>query len=306
MRRQAAALASLLLVVACRSLAQDSPGDWLAKMNLSQRQLNYEGVLTYLYQDKMRSFRIAHFVVEGREYNRVETLDGPERELIRQGHDANCEHAGPRLITLGARGGIEGFERFYDVNLIGAGRVADRDVVQLEIRPRDVYRLGYRLSIDQQSGLLLRSDVLDQQGRSLERLQYVSVNLNPDTAGHDALAEPALQPGTAGPLSGAEGLQLDNWQTSWLPAGFAPTKSDPLHAQGRSYTDGLAVFSIFVESMISATRGDMLAVEGSRRRGASISYTAVFPERHALVTVVGEVPLLTARQVAKSLVWSGQ
>lgn len=306
MRIQATALASLLLVVACRSFAQDSPAEWLAKMNLSQRTLNYEGVLTYLYQDQMRSFRIAHLVVDGREYNRIETLDGPELELVRQGHDANCEHAGPKLISLAGRAGREGFERFYDVNLGGPDRVADREVVQLEIRPRDVYRLGYRLGIDRETGLLLRSEVLDQQGRSIERLQYVSLDFAPNVDDIEALSEPSLSTSPTDTLAGTEGLPLNNWQTSWLPAGFAATKFDDLHAQGRSYTDGLAVFSIFVESMISSDGADMVAVEGSRRRGASISYTAVFPERHALVTVVGEVPLLTARQVARSLVWTGQ
>ncbi|WP_460994466.1 MucB/RseB C-terminal domain-containing protein [Spongiibacter taiwanensis] len=302
MRIQATALASLLLVVVCRSFAQDSPADWLAKMSLSQRQLNYEGVLTYLYHDQMRSFRIAHLVMDGHEINRIETLDGPEQELVRQGHGPDCEHAGPKLITLSGRAGREGFERYYDVNLAGPDRVADRDVVQLEIRPRDVYRLG----IDRDTGLLLRSEVLDQQGRTLERLQYVSLNYAPEVDGVAALSEPSLSTSPTDALAGTDSRPQNNWQTSWLPAGFTAAKYDDLHAQGRSYTDGLAVFSIFVESMISSNGADMVAVEGSRRRGASISYTAVFPDRHALVTVIGEVPLLTARQVARSIVWTGQ
>ena len=52
------------------------------------------------------------------------------------------------------------------------------------------------------------------------------------------------------------------------------------------------------------TESDAISVsEGGMRRGASVSYTVAFPENGMFATVVGEVPMLTAKQVAKSLSW---
>lgn len=302
-----AALGVLLLAVG-PCLAQDSVADWLAKMTSSHRQLDYRGILTYQHADQIRNYRIKHFVLGGSEYESVETLDGPEEQLVRRGHDANCVHSGPQLLQHFGDEDGRGLHRYYDVNLTGSGRVADREVVTLEIRPKDVYRLGYLLSLDHETGLLLRSDIVDQQERVLERFQYAVLQLGPEPGTGDA----NLASMPADPVLGLSKLAMADsalpvqrrWKPSWLPAGFAEASPDNVDAAGLSYTDGLAVFSVFVETLTPNAQGELMASEGSRRRGASVSYSAVFPDRRSLVMVVGEVPLLTARQVAKSVVWT--
>lgn len=312
MLRQAATLV-LLLFAACGSSAQDSVVEWLAKMDASHRSLNYEGILSYQYADSVHELadqvyglKVRHYIKDGLGYDYVATLDGPEQEIVREGHSIRCVHVGPKLIQRTQQSSQSGYQRYYDVNVSGADRVAGREVVRLEIRPKDVYRLGYLLSLDTETGLLLRSEAIDQQGRVLERFQYMAVNLEPsvppelvkhglnaveiDAAGLEAEDE-----------AGAVSLQ---WQPSWLPIGFIQTQSDGRHPESLSYTDGMAVFSIFVDSLVAANQGELMATESSRRRGASVSYTATLPDQQALVTVVGEVPLLTARQVAQSLVWT--
>lgn len=305
MLRQATTFATLLLFVACESFAQDAVGEWLNKMNYSHRRLNYEGVMAYQYADQIRSYKIRHFVHDGIEYDSVKSLDGPVRELVRQGHEVDCVHMGPKLIQLADKAAARGYLRYYDINVSGSGRVAGREVVNLEIRPRDVFRLGYRLSLDKESGLLLRSDVVDQQGRVLERFQYMILEFNPDLDGEALHAHRQISvtshPKHAANHSPEEKTQA--WRPGWLPAGFVMTRAEQQALEGQSYTDGLSVFSVFVESLMADTSEKMVAAEGSLQRGASVSYTAAFPSRQAMVTVIGEVPLLTARQVAKSLVW---
>lgn len=310
----------LLLFASCDGLAQDSVSEWLAKMDASQRSLNYEGVLSYQYAgsahslaDRVYGLRVRHYIKDGLEYDHIETLDGPEQEIVREGHDVNCVHAGPKLIQRSMQSSQSGYKRYYDVDVGGAGRVADRDTVRLEIRPKDVYRLGYLLSLDKETGLLLQSEIVDQQGRVLERFQYLMVNLEPSS--FDELTAQRLMPSQArsqlASQENATHLETHDgrdaeplpWQPSWLPAGFTLAQSDGQFPEGLSYTDGMAVFSIFVDSLMAANNDTLLATEGVQRRGASVSYTTTLPDHQALVTVVGEIPLLTARQVATSLVW---
>jgi sigma-E factor negative regulatory protein RseB len=66
-----------------------------------------------------------------------------------------------------------------------------------------------------------------------------------------------------------------------------------------TFTDGLAVFSVFLEVDTTGS----VTVEGYSRRGATIAYSRPIilegiPRR---VTVVGEIPRQTARQIAQSV-----
>ena len=67
----------------------------------------------------------------------------------------------------------------------------------------------------------------------------------------------------------------------------------------RTFTDGLAVFSIFLELLSQ----DITPGEGVVRSGGTVSYTRgmSMSGMPVLVTVIGEVPLNTARMVADSV-----
>ena len=85
---------------------------------------------------------------------------------------------------------------------------------------------------------------------------------------------------------------------SWLPDGFTPLAVRD-QAPSISYTDGLAVFTVFVES----TEGAASQSDSHMRRGASVSYSTTHKSRGVRVSVVGEIPMLTARQVALGVEW---
>ena len=67
----------------------------------------------------------------------------------------------------------------------------------------------------------------------------------------------------------------------------------------RTFTDGLAVFSVFLEFL----SGEIRPGEGVIRNGGTTSYTRGMHlgDQSILVTVIGEVPLNTARMVADSI-----
>ena len=86
-----------------------------------------------------------------------------------------------------------------------------------------------------------------------------------------------------------------------MPRGFTLTDAAAAKTSRKTYTDGLAVFSVFVEELTREIRPG----EGVVRDGGTTSYTRGLrlAEQPILVTVIGEVPVNTARMVADSVGW---
>ena len=94
-------------------------------------------------------------------------------------------------------------------------------------------------------------------------------------------------------------LPSSQWSIRWVPNGFTATDSPQNGVARKTYTDGLAVFSVFLEELPKAIRRG----EGVVRRGGTTSYTRgmSLSGQPVLVTVIGAVPLNTARMVADSI-----
>jgi sigma-E factor negative regulatory protein RseB len=293
-------LAAVLVSAPVFSL--DSGSELLNRMTHSHRELNYRAIVTYQLGDQLTSYRVTHIVNEGKEFEALESLDRDHQGLVHHGHDVSCVHPGPQLIRLVNPDEDQGFYRYYDVDVAGEDRVAGRDTVTLLIKPRDVYRLGYQLSLDKETGLLLGSDIVSQQGEVLERFQYVMLELNiPD---NELVFDGAIEvEHTPAALDGLAVVRGHLWRANWIPAGFTSLKDTGGDGGAITYTDGLAVMSVFVEPLPKADTDAASVTEGGMRRGASVSYTVAFPDSGMFATVVGEVPMLTAKQVAKSLSW---
>lgn len=297
MRLPRASLCLALLAVSLPSLAAvDEPGatwSWLERMSRSQRELNYQGIVTYQVGEQLSSFRVRHQFDQGRELESLEPLDA-ELQPLRHRYDTGRQHTSGKMLGLAvSQHRRVGLPRFYQLEQRGERRQAGRKAVELLVQPRDIYRYGYRLILDAQTGLLLRNDILSHKGDPLERFQYVMLELDASPA--NGLPAAAY---TQRHSRSHDEASLD-WQPSWIPAGFSRCESRPDDANSQSYTDGLAVLSIFVEPLPRHYRRR----DTGMRHGASVSYSVVYPQQQALVTVVGEVPLITAKEVAQSLRW---
>src|SRR4030065_1785739 len=77
-------LSGLLLfaVNACAGEDQDSL-DWLKVVAFAAHQTDYSGVYVYQYDNRVETSRITHVVEPDGEYEKIESLDGPKREIIR-------------------------------------------------------------------------------------------------------------------------------------------------------------------------------------------------------------------------------
>jgi sigma-E factor negative regulatory protein RseB len=308
----------VLLLPTASLWAEDDPRVWLDRMSRSFRELNYDGVFIYETGREMRSLRLVHAVIDGVEHERVAHLTGPPREVIRVGHKLSCIHPGDELVRLDhsipagpfakqLTGGLGHLDAHYELLMSGTERIAGRDAVLIEVRPRDAFRYGYQFSLDRDTALLLRSRLLDGQGRVLELFQFADItiggeprleDLQPGFDGHHVAHHHLVSEATS-PVGAAATAR---WRVDWVPDGFRIAASDlrrdprQSRVESRMYTDGLAVFSVFVES------SDERVEQGSAHHGATVAYTTPLTGvRGRVVTVVGEVPLNTARRVAGSV-----
>ncbi len=276
---------------------------WLDRMSRSGVHTAYHGVVTLQRGGEMQVMQVSHSINGDTTSEELTKLTGQGAQVVRTAHPLQCTHTGPSLLQLEhvMETGSCGLARYYRFQLSDGDRIAGRQAVRVRVEPRDMYRYGYLMELDQDTGLLLRSTTLGRGDLVLERFQFANLSYGAPLpvsddidvihqAGHPA-AETALDV-TAAPT----------WEVSWLPKGFERAAALSGAGERVTYTDGLAAFSVFLEPL---TR-DIKPGEGVAREGSTTSYTRGLnlAGRPVLVTVIGEVPVNTARMVADSVHWT--
>jgi len=275
---------------------------WLDRMAQSLRELPYEGVVTFSRGGDLEVMQISHAVENQQEYVVLQQLTGEAVSVRPDENPQECLHPGYKLLGLSSRfaGDDCGIASNYSLSLTNGSRVAGRPTVHINVRPRDMFRYGYLLALDEETGLLLKTHTLSKGGVTLERFQFANLRLGAPSVASNDWERRSETPHFAPQV--AETTASDSWRIRWLPRGFTATDSEMPGSSRRTYTDGLAVFSVFVEPLAKA----LAPGEGVVRNGSTISYTrgVKLEGRSMLVTVVGEVPLNTARMVADSVIWA--
>lgn len=305
----------------------------LDRLSTSVRELNYRGLFTYEVGGVLDTYKIIHQVRDGVEFERLERLNGREREVLRSGHHPDCLSRGNTLLRgfagrLGKRSGNKNGNK-SDKNDEGAGyyhfkyaadkRIAGRQAALVHVEPADDYRYGYVLGIDKLTGLPLKILVVDRGQKVLERIQFVDLDVGiplddtellprseghlraspSETCGQRDIDQQALDQQNR-ELADNNSSQKNVWQAGWLPPGFV--SSGVFEAAGGdlmlTYTDGLASFSVFIGSSRL-----LFHREGKTRLGATLAYMSQrMVNSDALgITVVGEIPMPVAEKVAVNL-----
>jgi sigma-E factor negative regulatory protein RseB len=298
-------------------VAAEEAYGWLMKMNQATRQLNYDGTFVYQHGDQLEAMRIIHVVDGDSVQERLVSLNGAAREVIRDDRQVTCylpdrqsvfvEHRLAREksfpIILPER--VKDLKKNYTIQLSNKGRVTGREAQAIIIRPRDEYRYGYYLWADEQSGLLLKADLVDHMGKTLEQFMFTQVDIGRSIDPYElkpAVASEGLawywgKTVHTGDTSAAPALSVKE-----LPPGFkrvyrimrkSPTRdSTVVHLV---YSDGLAAVSVFIEE----AQGGKPSMVGASRMGAVHAYGNVIDGRQ--VIVVGEVPAATVELIGKSV-----
>jgi sigma-E factor negative regulatory protein RseB len=288
---------------------------WLQKIAAAAGQLNYSGIFVYQHGEQVETSRITHFVDHGSEYEKLETLDGPKREIIRNSNEILTYFADTLVIRREKRTvrkafpallpeQLTGVTEHYQLRKGGHERIAGYDAQALVLDPRDEFRYGHKLWAEGNTGLLLKARMLDERKHAVEQFQFTEVSINGPLT-RDSVKpsfnlppEESLQEGSSEPA-----LPSD---TGWIvrnpPPGFKkimemqrPKHGGHGHVAHLVFSDGLAAVSVFVEPMPAARVG----TDGLSHQGAVNIFTRSLPEH--LVTVLGETPAVTVMQIANSV-----
>ena len=319
-------LVCLLSAGAVASYAQSgstqvkTPEQWLDAMHDAFHEVGYEGVFVYRGGSDSVTMKIVHLNVDGVTRIRLVHLNGAPGEVIRHGdHVVRMVLPSDETFSVAVPAGpwghsvAQGFraaEKHYRIRIDGEDRIAGRRAVQIMVSPWDEDRFGHRLWLDHDTALLLRSELHDARGDNLEEFQFASLVIG------DNIPESALEPDpgegwvhdplTAESDAGRGPSESIRWHAGWVPDGFVMADAEVRDVRGSGqdvtammWSDGLAAFHVFVESIAGGDASDLVS-----RDGATVVVTHVLEppqmDQH-LVTVVGELPTPTARRIARSV-----
>ncbi|MFK8041280.1 MucB/RseB C-terminal domain-containing protein [Congregibacter sp.] len=270
----------------------------LQAMSSNAQQVNYSGVVTLQRGGDMQIMQLSHSVVNGQASEELSRLTGQDARVERSGHPTDCMHPGHQLLRAADvfGGSFCGLASVYRFRVQPGDRVAGRESLRLRVEPRDMYRFGHVIELDQDTALILKSSTFAADQSVLEQFQFASLTMKPGSAGESAVAHEASHPHPHETEHLRQGVA---WELTWLPDGFMATDAALTTSERKSYTDGLASFSVFLEPLGAAIKPG----EGVERQGSTVAYTrgVLLQRRPVLVTVLGEIPTNTARMLADSV-----
>lgn len=309
-----AAAAALALASPGPARADDEARVWIDRMTDALATSSYVGELEVKSAGRLERLRIVHRVSNGRTRERLTALSPPGREVVRDGDEVIAYLPDQKLAVIENRpersslfGRMPRFgpevERWYEVVLEGrVESLKGRRSVQVAVRPRDGYRFGHRLWIDEGSGLPVRSELAAADGRPIEQVRFTRLELRGDISdseldpGFDRrefrwvrqVAQPAGEAVAWSVPSPPPGFRLS--ATAIQDVAGAPAPVDHL-----VFSDGLASVSLFIRAAAPGERPPL----GAGRAGPASALSTVVDGYQ--VTAIGEVPANTLEALARGL-----
>jgi sigma-E factor negative regulatory protein RseB len=318
------------------SSGADDPREWLQKMNQALATRNYDGTFFHLSEGRVETMRIVHRVRAGRVIERLQSLDGSGREFVRNNGELTCylpdQHTvlveprpahGPFLGSLPQFGA--GVDEFYRIETLPSTRVLGRAARVIAVNPKDQFRFGYRLWLDESTAMPLKTQLCDSRGQVIEQIFFARLEMPesiPDSDLAPAVRTDGMRWVRQGPSPDTASPTLSAFRASELPPGFHLTVAGAQTIGGASvpashlvYSDGLATVSVFVEAQPSAVTGAAAGtdtapvapaeppMQGLARVGSGFAFSTVVQGHQ--VTAVGEVPAQTVEFIAHSVKSSG-
>jgi sigma-E factor negative regulatory protein RseB len=264
---------------------------------------------------------------------RLQSLDGSGREFVRNNDELTCylpdQHTilvepkpdrGPFLGSLPQFGAD--VNEFYRIESLPATRVLGRPARVIAVNPKDQFRFGYRLWLDEKTAMPLKTQLCDSRGQVIEQILFARLDMPENIADSDltpAVRTDGMRWVRQGPSHDNASAALSAYRASELPPGFHLTVQGEqtigaatVPASHLVYSDGLATVSVFVEAQPESAPGGADAatvpptdppMEGLARVGSGFAYSTVVQGHQ--VTAVGEVPALTVEFIAHSVKSSG-
>ncbi len=318
------------LIFGVGAQAADEAAEWLATMSHAARAANYEGVLVYQGDEVLETFRVTHRFAEGSERERVQSMTGEVREVLKQNDKLTCLLPKDLRVTAHRAATPKGLFRplsserltqiasVYDLRDIGKDRIAGRNCRGIAIVPRDDFRYGYQVWADIQTGVPLKLSLVTRDGKPLERMYFTDVHFPktiPDSAfeatasvdetreSAETAADAIAQAHQQEPLADASTLaESSRAQFSQLPPGFRVVRrSVSVSPAGMRehlvLSDGLSAVSVYrvVRRASEGTTTTDATVQRLDQMGPVNAYSRTAGQ--VQITVVGEAPRRTIKMI---------
>ncbi|HUO45164.1 MAG TPA: MucB/RseB C-terminal domain-containing protein [Burkholderiales bacterium] len=285
---------------------------WLQKIAAASRHVSYAGTFIYHHGNEVETSRIWHIVDADGEHERLATLDGPLREIVRNNENVTC-YLPERELVLAEKRTLGQFPALLPPQLLSGitesyvpvkgerDRVAGFSCQVVLLKPKDNLRYGHYFCAELATGLPLRVRTYDSDNEIVESFAFTALSIG------NTISKGMLKPHYA--------AESRNWRVDRAaldqsdamgdgvlnaPPGFkrlaAIKRSLPGHPAISQivYSDGIAAVSIFIEPPPASP-----PAAGPAAHGAINIY--VKPEADRMVTVVGEAPPGTIKLIADSL-----
>jgi len=299
--------------------ADRSINDWLLRMHEASRRRAYIGTFVVSSNASMASAKIWHVCDGEHQMERVESLSGAPRSTFRRDDQVitflpeSKQAVAERRESLGLFPNLlqspdSAIAQFYAARQSGHDRVAGFDADVVLLQPKDKLRYGYRVWSEKKTGLVMKLQTLDVDGRVLEQSAFSELQLD----------APVSMTKLSQMMGNTEGYKVDRprmiqttaaaegWVLKSPVAGFKPMscfKRPAVVAEGAAadntmqwiFSDGLASISLFVEAFDRRQHGQ----EGLMALGATRTITRRIGDWW--LTVVGEAPAQTLSAFAQGL-----
>ena len=289
-----------------------STQQWLARLASVSQTLNFQ---VSFVQSRAGNEAVPYLwrhakLQDGSTMEQLNLQNGPGRELIRVGDVVSVfEPDVPPYSMRSAHisGPIPSALLYHPLQLtdsyefvsVGRARVAGRPAQQIRIVSRDNSRFSYQMWLDEATGMLLKLNMLDLQGKLLEQIQVTSLSIMETPHDYFSLVNPSSLPK---PMAMTPNQPRDHsWEVDYMPSGMKEVRRDIRRlaltgqiVEYKMFSDGLVDVSVYVQPAADALGSDLLLRH-------DLSTFLTLTDGKAQVTVVGEIPLKTANAIATSL-----
>ncbi len=291
---------------------------WLERMATAMSQMSYQGTFVYVRGGVVETMRITHVTDETGIRERLYSISGPQREVIRNRKGVRCVLADSASVVEDQviassyfpelpLSVIEKNARGYRLETGGRARIAGQTARRVSISPEDSFRYGYDFWLEEQTGLLLKWVLLDPNRKPLAKLMFtdfaIGNAIDLSELESDSSTEKFVEMKTFSPQKAVLTQSNPRWQPAKLPPGFKLASHS--HKAGVEevyehmvYSDGLAAVSVYVER-----KGAGSAIRsGISQLGTNNAY--IRNQAGLQITVIGEVPAITVKSIANEMALS--
>lgn len=285
----------------------------LGRIYQATERLSYTGTFVYQQGDRVETSRISRIYGPAGELEKIEVLDGPQREILRTRDTIKCFLPESQTIKVERRVDQRAFpamlpDRFadlaqnYTVSRSEPARIAGYDCESVVLTPKDDLRYGYKLWADTATGMLLRARTFNAQGETVEQFSFTQLSignvprerLKPMRSARNWRVEhAAVAPANLAGSGWSLGAELPGFRKL-----FELTRrlGESRPVSQVVYSDGLAAVSVFIEPLTGRTEA---VRPGVSSLGAVNMYTREVANH--LVTVVGEAPVASLQRIGNTV-----